>query len=87
MQGSLERSVRLIRVDHLVGTVEIARRLGVRDHNVVNTWRRRHADFPEPLVDLYHGRLWAWPDVDMWARRTGRGTVHAEEQQRPVGRH
>ena len=67
--------MRTIRVDQLVGTVEIARRLGVRDHNVVNTWRRRHADFPEPLTDGHHGRVWAWPDVEAWALRTGRRIV------------
>ena len=63
---------RTVRIDDLVGTVEIAHRLGVRDHNVVNTWRRRHPDFPPPLATLRHGRVWAWPDVEAWALRTGR---------------
>jgi hypothetical protein len=63
---------RIIKVADLVGTVEIAQRLGVRDHNVVNNWRRRHHDFPEPVTTLRHGRIWAWPDVERWAARTGR---------------
>jgi hypothetical protein len=65
-------SDRRVRVEDLVGTVEIAKKLGVKDHNVVNTWRRRHADFPEPLTTLRHGRVWAWPEVEAWARTTGR---------------
>lgn len=56
----------------LVGSVEIAQRLGVRDHNVVNTWRRRHADFPRPILTLRLGRIWSWPDVERWAGATGR---------------
>ena len=65
-------SDRTVRVDDLVGTVEIAQRLGVRDHNVVNMWRRRHPDFPQPVATLRHGRIWAWPDVEAWARKTDR---------------
>jgi uncharacterized linocin/CFP29 family protein len=63
---------RVVRVGDLVGTVEIARRVGVGDHNVVNTWRYRHADFPEPVVTLRHARVWSWVDVEHWAQRTGR---------------
>ena len=63
---------RLVKVSELVGTVEIAQRLGVHSHNVVNVWRRRHSDFPEPVTTLRHGRIWSWPDVETWARRTGR---------------
>ena len=66
------RSEKSVRAVDLVGTVEIAQRVGVRDHNVVNNWRRRHADFPQPLVTLGLGRVWSWPDVEEWARRTGR---------------
>ena len=63
---------RVVRVADLVGTVEIAQRVGVGDHNVVNTWRYRHADFPEPVVTLRHARIWSWADVERWARETGR---------------
>lgn len=61
-----------VRLDDLVDSVVIAKRLGVRDYNVVNTWRRRHPDFPEPVVTLPLGRIWSWHDVEAWARRTGR---------------
>jgi hypothetical protein len=55
----------------LVGVAEIAERLGVGT-SVVHDWRRRHADFPEPVLRLRMGLIWAWKDVEAWARRTGR---------------
>jgi transposase-like protein len=55
----------------LVGVAEIADRLGVGT-SVVHDWRRRHSDFPKPLVRLRMGLVWAWPQVDRWARSTGR---------------
>lgn len=63
---------RKIDVDQLVGTYEIAKRLGLRSQNVVHDWRRRHADFPEPVARLRGSLIWSWPDVRAWARRTGR---------------
>jgi hypothetical protein len=59
-------------VDQLVGAAEIAERLGVKRSNVVHDWRRRHRDFPEPVARLRQALVWAWPDVERWARRTGR---------------
>jgi transposase-like protein len=48
-----------------VSTVEIAQRLGTAP-GTVHSWRRRHADFPEPLAALA-GPIWAWSDVERWA--------------------
>jgi len=59
-------------VDQLVGAAEIAERLGVKRSTVVHDWRRRHADFPQPVAQLKTALVWAWPDVEKWARRTGR---------------
>jgi hypothetical protein len=56
----------------LVGAPEIADRLGLARPQVVHNWRYRHADFPEPLVELRQGNVWYWPDVEEWAKRTGR---------------
>ena len=58
----------------LVGAAEIAIRLGVAQGRVVHVWRRRHDDFPEPVASLRSGLIWYWPDVERWARRTGRIT-------------
>jgi predicted DNA-binding transcriptional regulator AlpA len=64
--------VRRVPVDQLVGAAEIAERLGVKRSTVVHDWRRRHADFPKPVAQLKTALVWAWPDVESWARRTGR---------------
>ena len=63
---------RRINVDDLVTATDIAERLGVKRAQVVHDWRRRHTDFPEPLVTRPRVLLWAWKDVKEWARRTGR---------------
>lgn len=59
-------------MEDLVGSAEIAERLGVKRHQVVHGWRRRYADFPQPVADLRRGAIWAWPDIERWARKTGR---------------
>lgn len=63
---------RKIDADDLVGAAEIAKRLGVRKGSVVSDWRQRHRDFPEPVARLAMGHIWYWPDVEAWARRSGR---------------
>jgi hypothetical protein len=57
--------------DELVGVAEIAERLDVGT-SVVHDWRRRHTDFPEPVLRLRMGLVWAWPDVRRWAVKTRR---------------
>jgi hypothetical protein len=63
---------RKVDIDHLVGAAEIAQRLGVGKRGVIHDWRSRHPDFPEPVARFSMGHLWLWPDVEAWARRTGR---------------
>ena len=55
----------------LVGAAEIAERLGVGT-SIVHDWRRRHAGFPQPVLRLHMGLIWAWPQVEAWAAKTGR---------------
>lgn len=59
-------------IPELVGTREIAERLGLAHPESVHAWRRRHADFPEPVASLGIGLVWSWPEVREWAVRTGR---------------
>ena len=59
-------------MDQLVGTAEIAERLGLRQSETVHSWRRRYPDFPEPVAKLKRTMLWLWPEVEAWAKRTGR---------------
>lgn len=55
----------------LVGATEIAGRLGVvRD--TVHLWRRREVGFPAPVASLERALVWNWPDVERWAKDTGR---------------
>ena len=57
----------------LVGVAEIAARAGVAKATVMS-WRRRHDDFPTPVVILAGGPVWDWPTVDAWRKtlRSGR---------------
>lgn len=59
-------------MNELVGTSEIAARLGVSRPQVVHDWRRRYADFPTPIAVVSSVHVWSWPDVQRWAKRTGR---------------
>jgi predicted DNA-binding transcriptional regulator AlpA len=63
---------RRVDVTNLVGASEIAERLGVKRPQVVHDWRRRHAAFPKPVAHLRQALVWNWPDVERWARATGR---------------
>jgi len=49
----------------LVSVTEIAARTG-RSVHTVQSWRRRHHDFPKPLVQLAAGPVWTWPAVSGW---------------------
>lgn len=68
-----------IDVDDLVGAHEIAQRLGVARPQVVHEWRRRHADFPEPIATLKTALIWDWVEVHRWATMTGRVTSRARK--------
>jgi hypothetical protein len=63
---------RKVDADQLVGTAEIAARLGLKRGGVVNDWVRRYDTFPPPVATLSHFKVWSWPDVERWARATGR---------------
>jgi predicted DNA-binding transcriptional regulator AlpA len=63
---------RRVDVHDLVGATEIAKRLGAARSQVVHSWHRRYTDFPEPVAQLERALVWNWPDVERWARRTGR---------------
>lgn len=63
---------RRVRPEDLVGAAEIAERLGLAQSQTVHSWRRRYSDFPEPIARLRTALIWAWPDIERWAERTGR---------------
>jgi uncharacterized protein len=49
----------------LVSVTEIAARAG-RPINTIQSWRRRHADFPAPMAQLGAGPIWSWPQIEGW---------------------
>ncbi len=55
----------------LVSVAELAARSG-RSVNTIQSWRRRHADFPSPNVELAAGPIWLWGDVSTWIDRRSR---------------
>lgn len=59
-------------MDQLVGVTEIAQRLELKSAQRVHDWRNRYADFPQPVARLAMGLVWNWPEVERWARATGR---------------
>jgi hypothetical protein len=63
---------RKVDVEELVGTSEIAERLGISHAETVLNWRERHESFPVPVAKVGRAHIWAWPDVERWARETGR---------------
>lgn len=63
---------RKIDAEDLVSAVEIAQRLGVARPQVIYAWRSRHPDFPQPVATVGNVSVWSWPDVEAWARATGR---------------
>lgn len=61
-----------------VGLVEIAASLGVERKTVSQWhWRSKRGDLPVPMPDprwtVSGAPAWHWPDIEKWARDTGRG--------------
>lgn len=63
---------REVDADLLVGAAEIAERLNLSHPQSVHTLRRRHPEFPDPVAMLSVMFVWHWPDVERWAKDTGR---------------
>lgn len=68
----MPRVGRQVDVIDLVGAGEIADRLGLAHVTSMHNLMRRHGDFPQPVAVVGRVRVWAWPDVEQWARVTGR---------------
>ena len=63
-------------MEQLVGSNEIAQRLGLRHPQHVHQFRSKDPTFPSPVATIGSPRIptfvWYWPDVERWARKTGR---------------
>ena len=69
-----------------VGTLEIAQRLGVRQQTVA-MWKLRGL-LPAPAWSVSGNPAWDWPDIERWARDSGRLKQQdsSERSQEPSGR-
>ena len=77
---------RRVQADHIVGTREIARRLGVPGPQTVALFRKCHDDFPPPIAVVGKALVWDWPDVEAWARRANRRPTRHLRALPPPGR-
>jgi hypothetical protein len=63
---------RVVRVGDLVGAAEVANRLGLKHTQSVSVLKQRHESFPQAVMQLAKAYVWNWPDIEAWARETGR---------------
>jgi len=63
-----------INSEDLIDSELVAEILGLAHRNSVTTYLRRYPDMPRPVVELGKGRvrLWLRPQIEAWARQTGR---------------
>ena len=61
-----------VQIKNLVGSRDIANRLGLKSAGVVRVLRKRHADFPQPIAKVNAVYVWDWLEVKAWAKRTRR---------------
>lgn len=61
-----------IEPEDLIDATEVAAIIGLSRGSNVSLYRRRHDDFPEPLVEKSRCVLWRRQDVEQWAKATGR---------------
>lgn len=61
---------RAILAENLLYAEDVAAELGLSSGHVINTYSRRHGDFPEPLVppELVRGKnqVWLRSDIRRW---------------------
>lgn len=60
---------RRVDVDELVDATTVAEILGLSARNAVSVYRKRHADFPDPVVERSRCVLWLRRDIEDWRRR------------------
>jgi glutathione-regulated potassium-efflux system ancillary protein KefG len=63
-----------INSEDLIDSQVVAEILGLKHRNSVTTYLRRYDEMPRPVVELGEGRvrLWLRPEIERWARDTGR---------------
>jgi predicted DNA-binding transcriptional regulator AlpA len=54
-------------VADLIDPAEVAEIIGLGNVNGVSVYRRRHSDFPRPVIEKGRCVLWLRRDVERWA--------------------
>jgi predicted DNA-binding transcriptional regulator AlpA len=69
-----------VRTEDLIDAQGVAELLGLSHRNSVNTYLRRHADMPRPVIDLGRGRprLWLKPEIENWDQTVRRRRTRTE---------
>ena len=70
--SSDEGGERRLPASDLVGSQEIADRLGWSNPQYVHAVADRDPTFPRPFATLGRSYIWSWTDVRTWAEATGR---------------
>ena len=65
---------RIVDLDDLIDATDVAELIGLTNPGGLPTYRARYDEFPDPVRKSRGGRcqLWLRPDVETWARETGR---------------
>ncbi len=67
---------RNVEIEDLVGSADIAGRLGVRHSEQIHAFLRNDPTFPRPVAQIGGPTLktmvWDWTEVEVWARKIGR---------------
>ncbi len=63
-----------INSEDLIDSQMVAELLGLSHRSTVTSYLKRYPDMPRPVIEFGKGRvrLWLRPDVEKWARGTGR---------------
>jgi predicted DNA-binding transcriptional regulator AlpA len=62
---------RTVDLDDIIDAAGVAKVIGLSHRNGVYTYRNRHPDFPEPVLEFNRNFLWLRPDIEAWMRRRG----------------
>lgn len=62
----------LVDTADLLNAREVADVLGLAHREAIATYRRRYPDFPQPVIRKGTCVLWHRPDIEAWAKATGR---------------
>jgi predicted DNA-binding transcriptional regulator AlpA len=55
-------------LDDLINAAKVAEMIGLAQRNSVSTYRRRHADFPAPVIEDGRCVMWRRSDIKRWMR-------------------